>query len=270
MLLLAACHRGPGKDNGNILARVHDKYLYESELMGVIPANTAVRDSILMAQNFMNNWIQQELLLHKAEKNLSPQQKDFSRQLADYRKSLIIYAFERALISQQLDTLVKPQEIHTYFNQHLDDFQLKENIVKASFVVLDIDSPYVKQFKPLLMDTATVRTELEELCKAKARDYFLEHDIWVRFNDLIRQVPITTYNQEAYLRHNRYIEVQDSLYRYLVHFNDFKIKESTSPISMESERIRGIIINQRKRKLIETMQKELLQKAVEENNYEIY
>jgi hypothetical protein len=102
---------------------------------------------------------------------------------------------------------------------------------------------------------------LKDIAEHSASNYFLEDDVWLFFDDLVKEVPIKTYNQASFLRNNRVIVENDSLFTYLVRINSFKIADSVSPIGFEFDRIRTIIINIRKLELIERIEKEIFEKA---------
>ena len=66
---LFSCDYKPRKiTSENVLARVYNEYLYESDLKGIIPKGMSVNDSIMFARNYINNWVKQKLLINKAEK----------------------------------------------------------------------------------------------------------------------------------------------------------------------------------------------------------
>ena len=100
--------------------------------------------------------------------------------------------------------------------------------------------------------------------------YFLDDETWILFDNLLRFVPIKTYNKEAYLQNHLKIELKEDPYIYFVNFSDFKIKEGISPLSFEKENIRQIIINKRKLNIIRHMREEVFQTALENNDFEIY
>ena len=88
------------------MARVFDKYLYKADVAGVIPNGSSKQDSITLAKNYIQNWIKQQVILHKAETNLDEEKKDVEKKLEEYRNSLITYIYEKELIRQKLDTVV--------------------------------------------------------------------------------------------------------------------------------------------------------------------
>jgi hypothetical protein len=48
-----------------------------------------------MANSFIQSWIKQQVVLHKAETNLDEEKKDVEKKLEEYRNSLITYIYER-------------------------------------------------------------------------------------------------------------------------------------------------------------------------------
>lgn len=271
-LMLSACHLMPwNKKDDNVLARVHNKYLYASDVQRIINPGTAPLDSINIVNNYINSWIRQQLLLYQAERSLTQSQKDFTKQLEDYRNSLIIYEYESDIIRKKLDTVVNMAEIRDYYEKNQTNFELKENIVKVSYVQLDSDSKELTKLRKLWQtNDSKSKRELEKYCIQNGLNYSLWDDNWVFFNDLLKDIPIKTYNQESFLQYNRSIEVRDSAYIYLVEFREFQIKESVAPLSMHEENIRKIIMNRRKIELLQNLQNEIFENALNNNQFEIY
>jgi hypothetical protein len=116
------------------IASAFDNVLYSDELVEVMPDNLHAKDSLLFARNYINQWQHKKVVLHFAESNLQEEQLDFSRQIEDYRNSLIIYEYRKRLLNQNLDTLVTDEEIQTYYDEHKQEFTLKKNIVQVVFL----------------------------------------------------------------------------------------------------------------------------------------
>lgn len=270
LLLLTSCSYLKNEGDRPV-ARVDDDYLYESELAGLVAPGTSATDSLNLTKNYIESWIKRKILIHQAEKNLSEDQMDFSKQLDDYRTSLVVYAYENKLIAQRLDTVVDENEIRLYFEENQENFLLKNNIVRLSYVKIRLDSKQIRQFRRLFYsEDPDDREKLADLCDKHAVQYFLDNETWVIFDDVIKEIPIRTYNQEEFLRYRRSLEMQDSLFLYLAKFTDFKIKESTSPLQFERDRIKSIILNKRKLKLLNTMRQDIYDEALRNNTIETY
>lgn len=270
IILLGSC-KGPSGNSESVLARVYDDYLYESEVKGIIPEGTHGRDSVNIVKNYIASWVSQRLFLHKAEKNLTKNDLDFEKQLDDYRNSLIIYEYESKLIEQNLDTVVKVTDIEKYYNNNQQNFQLKNDIIKTYYARFESTLPVMSKVRNYFYsEKPESRDSLEAYIKKYSNMYFINDEIWILFNDLIRFVPLQTYNQEAYLKNHRKIELEDERYIYFINFVDYRIKDGISPMSFESENIRQIILNKRKIKIIEDMRNEVYQAALDQSDFEIY
>ena len=68
-LFLFSCDLIQDKSD-QILARVNDDYIFNSDLKKVLPKNLSFEDSILFTNNFINNWAKRKLLFEKALINL--------------------------------------------------------------------------------------------------------------------------------------------------------------------------------------------------------
>jgi hypothetical protein len=272
-ILMASCNLFEKKEDApqKAVARVFDKYLYLDELKAVIPADVSEADSAQIAENFIKSWIEQNLLLKKAEDNLTDQQKDFSKQLEDYRRSLIIYTYQRELLNQLLDTTITEEEIEDYYEKNKQNFELKDNIVKVRYIKVAKNAPDIKKLKKwYASDDPKDLQALESYCFQFAENFYLDDKTWLLFDDLLKEVPIKTYNKEDFLKQNKLIELEDSLSLYLLNIKGFKIKNSISPLSFEKENIRNIIVNKRKLDILNKLKQDIYNDAAKNSNIEIY
>jgi hypothetical protein len=271
LIFLTSCSYFFKKKTERVLARAYDEYLYESDLKGVIPSGVSAKDSANLARNFIDTWVHQKLLIQQAKNNLTSQQMDFSIQLENYRNSLTIYEYEHELVNQKLDTVVSEEEIENYYASNQQNFLLKENIVQLQYLKLPVRSQNLNQLRKLLnSDASEDKTKLSELAEKYAADYFLDDQNWLLLNDVLTQIPIRTYNQEEFIKTHHILEVQDSGFHYMIRFRDFRIKDNISPLSFEKERIRNIILNKRKMDLINKMHENVYDKALKNNDFEIF
>jgi hypothetical protein len=255
----------------HVIARAFDKILYISDLKTIVPKGLPHNDSVTIITNYVNNWLKQQVVLKKAEDNLTEKQKDVSHNLEEYRNSLITYIYESELIRQKLDTVVSENEIVSYYNDQQANFLLKDNIIKASYLIVPLSAPKLDKVRLWYKsDSPKDSALLLDYCHQFARDYYTGGDEWLLFDDLLKKIPIKTYDKEAYLRNNRFIEIEDTSGIYFINIRGFKIKESVSPLSFEKENIRALIINKRKLELIDAMEKATFNDALRNNKIKIY
>ncbi|MFW6020130.1 MAG: hypothetical protein ACOCPM_06065 [Bacteroidales bacterium] len=266
VLVTSGCQYFEKSPEGEPLARVGDAYLYKNDLRGLNTNSDSPQDSIQTAENYIDNWIQKQAILQKAEENLPEYQLDVEQQLREYRRSLIIHKYETELIRQNLDTIVTDNQIEEYYENHKNEFKLTDNIVRVLYVKVRSDAPNQRQLASFLKsDDPDEQQKLKEYCERYAVNYFLDDNSWLYFKDLLKEIPIETYNQESYLQNNRYVVEKDSMFKYYVYIKGFRVKESTSPLTFEKSRIRDIIINKRKMDLVREMKENVLNEARNKN-----
>ena len=258
-------------DTSDSIARVHDRYLDWDEVSKHVPDDLTGTDSINFVRNFAEDWIRKQLIYQKAKDNLTEFEIDIEEQLEEYKRTLYTYQFEQEIINQNLDTLITDQQIESYYKSHPGDFELKDNIIKVVYVKLKKDAPKLNLVKKWYRsESPKDRMSLEDYCHQYAENFYLNDDSWLMFDDLLKEIPIQMFDQESYLRNNRFIEVNEGPYLYLINIKGFKIKDSTSPLSFEKENIKKIILNQRKLKLVEELHTSLYQNAAGEKEFEIF
>jgi hypothetical protein len=271
MVIFSACtNLFQSEPEDRIVARANDKNLRISELADRIPDGLSERDSITLAENYITKWIQQEILIQKAKESLKSDEQDFSKQLDEYRNSLLLFTLEQNLVSQYLDTVVTPEQIEAYFTKNRSQFELKGNIVKFDFVKINKRSRHLREFRRLLKSSDPgLEKELAEYAEKNATDYWFARE-WISMNDLLDEMPLEVDNQALFLRRTNYAEADDSVYIYLVRINDFKTADSISPLEFEREKIRNIILNGRKLNLIEKKRQEFIDQAFKDDKAKIY
>lgn len=252
------------------LARVYDNYLYLKDIDGLIPAGTNSEDSIVMLNNFVKGWVEQQLIVHRALQNLTEQELDFSKQLESYRNSLIIFTYETKIVEQYLDTNVTNDDIESYYNTHTNDFILKEDIIKFFFIKINSTLEEANLFREMIRsENPESVDQLENLCKNKAEEYWLE-DEWLDFDEILMRIPFEIEDPQTFLKRNKYIQFKDEGFLYLANIREFKLKDALSPLEVEKENIKKIIINNRKLDLISRMRKDLMTAAKQNDEIEIY
>jgi hypothetical protein len=184
---------------------------------------------------------------------------------------LITYAYENELVKQKLDTTVADQEIEKYYTSNASDFQLKDNIIKVIYVKVNKKAPNIAKLKQLYKsESPKDKEQLASYCHQFALNFYLDDNSWLLFDDLLKEIPIQTYNKELFLQNNRYVEVSDSASSYFLNIKGFKTRNSISPLSFEKENIKNIILNKRKLQLISKMKEDVYNDAANNSKIEIY
>ena len=271
LVLLTGCDYFQKSSKEVVVAECYGKYLYESDLEGIVPEGATTMDSIQRVSTFIDSWVKRQVLIHQAENNLNKEVLNLDKQMEEYRNSLIIYTYESQLINQKLDTVVSEDEIAEYYEQNKEDFQLRNTMVRVAYVILEEDSKQVADFKKLLSDPDTLMLQnIDIQATYYAVKSYVDVDQWIRLDELTNIIPIQILNTESFLKKNKFVCFDMNEYTYIVRFVDYLLEESTSPIEMVRDNIKSVILAQRKQALIDKMQKALYEKAKRDHAFEVY
>ncbi len=268
--LLFSCRRPSGAEReGTVAVRIGESVLYKEDVEAQIPNGTLSNDSAHIADKIVKDWTLQQVMLKKAKENTAVSAAAFEKQIEAYKNSLILYDYQNRVLNQWLDTVVREEEIAAYYQQNMSQFYLKSNIVRVRFVKIRKDHRLAEKIKKEMFATPFTDENMLQLakwCQQAAENYYLEDEQWLYFNDLLREVPIQTYNQENFLKNNRNIEISAEESVYYVTIVDFKVRDMVSPLNFETERIRQILLNHRRQVFLQKMQRDLMREA-EENHW---
>jgi hypothetical protein len=269
-MIIVACSRS--KDEIP-LAKVGNKTLYYSDLMLDFSVGYSKEDSLRILQSEIKHWIMSELMAREADSYLDIKEKDFSRQIEEYKKSLSIFQFEKKWVLNNLDTIVAEADIEGFYNSNKSDFELKTNVLRLRFVKIDNSKPNsVKEQAKRLLFSNSYRDLpiLERFCEEYAENYFLDDSVWLIYDDVIKEIPFGNVIQKGTSSGSRKIELSDNNYDYFVLINELRIKDDISPLSIEKDNIRLIILQQRKAEMLDSLYQNLFINATNSGTYTIY
>jgi hypothetical protein len=270
ILFIYGCGPRNTETNERIAARVGDNTLLANDVESSIPKNLASEDSLIMAQSFVRNWVTQNLLLEKAELNLSGDQLDVSEKLEEYRQSLLIYLYQKEYVRQQMDTAVSESELLEYYDANKENFKLKDNIARMLFVRLASNNKDVsKVMKWCRSDKEEDREELNAYCQQHAIKFILMEDRWNVFNEVISEVPQDLYSSSNSLFRTGTIELSDTTGTYILSIKEVKSKNEVAPLEFEASSIQGIILNKRKIDLVKSLEQQIFDEGLSKNHVRI-
>lgn len=254
-----------------VLARAFGNELHWSDLRQVVPVSTIGEDSAALAQRYITGWLRDQVLVHRAEQNLGEEQKDFETQLEDYRKDRLIYAYEEALVSQKLDTVVSVAEIEAYWKENEADFGLKDNILRVRWSkVHEEDKRAVERLKRSFTSKDNDKLREYEVWLASRGIPIVDHSKeWITFDALGKEITTGRTGLRDYLGRTGKIVVQNGNDAYFLDILELRSRDSVTPLSMVMQDVRSIIINQRKLRFVEKIREDLFREALEQKDVEI-
>ncbi len=264
--LAAGCSREKDHKGRTPLVEVAGKYLYEEDLRTVLPLNISKDDSILFAEHYIKNWVEDVLLFDKAEGNI-PDNDKIALLVENYRRALIVHAYQDELVNQRLANEISDEEVAAYYEQNKGLFQTEDAYVKGLFIKVPLHSPDLNNVRAWYKrnDRNTIeKLEKYSLGNAVGYDYF--YDRWVSVSDMAARMPLKAGDEEGeYLDKNRNVEVKDTAFYYFLHVEEFLGKGEQRPLDFAKEEIKEILINLKRVEFINAVKEDLYRRASEKN-----
>lgn len=255
----------------DLVAEADGVMLFKSDLEEVIPKGLSPEDSIRLARQYINSWATDIVFQSIAQQQLSKSEKDVSKELEDYRKSLLKYRYEQLFVNERLDTAVSEDLVEEYFNSHKDKFVLDRPVVKARFLCISEDSPSLEKIrKKMSSGDVNDLVEADSLAYSSAMKFTAWGDEWIDIVTLAREYNLD-YRSLLSMVKGHWIEHTDSTGLTKIAFlSDMKGKGELSPLDYSAPMIKEMIISARKQSLINGLEQDLLKDARENGKFIVY
>ena len=251
------------QNDKKLIAVVYGSELFYSDLSFILSDFGSEEDSIIFVDSWIENWVKEQLMIHHSKKNLPDDIKAINQQVEEYQNQLIIYQYQNAMIKQKMDTTVYDYQIEEYYSENKKNFELKDHIVQMLYIKVNKNAPNLSNLKKwYLSDKESEKLLLEEYCYQFADEFSLDDTTWVYFSDVLGKTSLKVNNVEAYLKFNNSEIFEDSSGIYMLRFRNYRIKSSISPLVLQKERIKDIILNERKLEFLRELESNLYQNAL--------
>ena len=258
-------------DNGRTpILEVEGKFLYKDETDKIIPPNSTVIDSADIADRYIKKWATEVLMYENAKRNID--NLDEINKLADeYRQSLIIHAYEQALVAERLDPKISEKEAKNFYEEFKTHLTLEDNLIKGMLLIVPVGAPQMEAVKEWVRkgDTKSLeKIEKYSLQNAISYDYFMNK--WTPFTEITKKAPFVTENTSGFVLNTRFAEVSDSINSYLLHISKAIAAGDTEPYDYAKERITTTLLNRKKSDFIITFEKNVYNDALKKGNIKFY
>lgn len=263
LFLLCACKGGQNDGNAEVLATVGEKILKRSDVTAVIPKGISSSDSLFMAESFIKKWVKDALVYEVALNNLGDEKAEINKLVEDYRESLVRYRYQERLLREKLTADLRESDKLNYYEENQKKFILDKSLIKGLFLKIPADAPGVSDVKSWYKQTnvdALEKIEKYSVQNATLYDYF--YDRWVDFDAIMENIPLRISDPNAFLKANKFVEVADSSYCYLLNISEYLPSGSVAPYDYANARIIEMLINQRKMDFVRNFEEDLYNDAI--------
>ena len=249
--------------NNDILAKVYDKKLTKNDIEINYIQNISKEDSLNLVHSYIEHWIRKELLAYNAKKYIN-NKKEIKKLVEDYEKSLLVEAFQRQYIKENLDSQITNQQMKEFYDENKNNFHLDHSIVRFIYAKIDAKKRGLDKFYENWNNN---RFNLVYRYGSKySEKYFLKTKKWYDLKDMKSKVP------GFLLKKEKKYEVQKNVngFEYFLKVLETRHKEDIIPLSLIKDKLKKLIIEKRKSHLIDDYIEKLYKKEINNNNIKIY
>jgi hypothetical protein len=272
VLLLTGCENKNAKPQRRAVAEVGKVVLYYDQMPKLIQKGVNDEDSVALFQNYINKWAKRQLLLQKANNNLTQDSKnEIEKQLEETRSNLLIYRYQQQMIVEKMDTVISDAEIEDYYANNEKTFVLNTNIVKVLYIKLPVETPDLNKIRILIRSNDHKDLQqLEGLCYQFAEKFEDFNEDWIPMDQLIAELHTNIPDEENFLQRNTFLETNDSSSAYLVSIRDYRLRSSLAPFEYVKNDIKRVIWNTRRFEFIQSLENGIYNDALKDNSFKIY
>ncbi len=272
LLSLTACSffkkkQGADKD---VIARVNDDYLYASDIQG-ITKGVKGKDSVDMLKNYATSWVRKKLLLQKAKENIPEDDLGITKKVEDYRSTLFLYEYEKALINKKLDTAVSPKEMADWYEKLKGDFPLEKDVYLLFFIKLKKDARDIDNARKWVnkQDDEETARKLNGYCREFATSTVLNQGIWYDKDNVLKNFPLSEYDMASLWGSKNFKEFKTENGSWFIKIGDVMKKDQAAPVEFIHDQIVKAIIERRRILLIEKIYDKIYQDGIKSKSFEI-
>lgn len=263
-LLLASCG---GSSDEDVVVSFKDKDLTRKMLSHYIPEGVKGEDSIRFAQQAVQQWtLDQSVMAYALE--LDPELAErVAYKVEDYRAELIKHEYHTRLIEDSLTASISEPEIDAYYEKNKQHFRGKENMYCYFYIMTSKDD--VSDAADWIRSSSYSEIlKLREWARQNAIDYKVD-SLYVG-ESTIEQVSKGYYGELKNAGIGKLIRwngvIQGERRKYLFKMIDFIENGAPLPLHLCKDKIRGLIMNERKIALIDRNDKRILDNARANND----
>ena len=148
---------------------------------------------------------------------------------------------------------------------------MDKGLIKGLFLKIPVDAPGLTDVKKWYKSTDVASLEkIEKYSVQNATIYEYFYDKWVDFDEVMDNIPIHVSNPNAFLKANKYVEVADSSYCYLLNIKEYLPSGSVEPYDYASSHVTEMLVNQRKVEFLKKFEDELYNDAIRSGDVEFH
>lgn len=259
-----------GDEDGQNVARFNDSYLNNTDFLELM-TNYSAEDSVAKANNVINNWAINKILIERAKLNLTESRLNEIESLVDdYRSDLLSDSYLEALVNSTINLEVDSLEIQSLFDSNKNLFLLNEDIYRLIFIELPQDFSDTYEVRKRIRRFNEKDQYFLDSISYRYNSYSFDTKTWVSEKKLLNEFDFLNSYSYRSLKNYNFYQYKDSLSLYLIKIVGSARKGEISPIENVLSTLEYMSLNQRKKEVMLKIKANILKDALLNNKLEIY
>lgn len=270
LLFCGACKEQHDHGGRTLLVEMDGNFLYREDLQSVLPGGLSKDDSLLFAEHYIRNWAEDVLLYEKAQSNV-PNSDEIDKLVENYRKALIMHAYQQALIHQTLSEEISEEELNNYYEKHQELFKVERPLMKGLFIKVPLTAPQLSNVRRWYKtETREAVEHLEKYSLQNAVKYEYFYDKWIPVSEVLDLIPLKVRDTEGYLNKNRHVELKDTAFYYFLNVSDYRSSGEQEPYEFARAQVKDMLLNMRQVEFMKQVKNDLYQQAEKKDKIKYY
>lgn len=270
ILSLAGCSNRK-IDTTGLAARVGDRFLTMDEVLLNIPPGVTGADSVKIAKNYVNNWVEEQSVTLMAER-LIPDTKEIDRMVEEYRRQLLMWEYRRHMTLQNAGDEPEDEDIAQYYENHKSLLKLQRPIIRGIYIKIPDNARENNEIKKLYRSDKTDDMDKLEKLMDHAVNYEYFRDKWVDWSIIESRIPAKELDADPdnFPLNNDHLEVTSDGYTYYLQITDNLKAGDTMPLDYARDYIIDALQRENAVSYDKTLRKQLFDRAYRDGIAQIY
>ena len=192
--------------------------------MELIPDNLSEEETSLLVDQIIQNWVEEKLLLQAAKQSLSLNEQNFTAEINDLKKKLLIEKLFQKLTQDSAQFQVTEKELNQFIEKFVDPASRQKEYVRLNYIKMSKKSQVGNRLKEILFDDEkriAEKQKIVDIC-ADTIEYYIDDQSWLLLDYINQEFPFEIKNSEEIMGKYRMTDISDENYRYLILFFEYR------------------------------------------------
>ncbi len=261
LCLTSSCSSSGASESGKkgkLLAEVHDRQLYLSEVDFPTSSTLSKKDSAVIIQAHVEKWIRNAILLHHVENKTSDNPR-IQKLVGDYSNSLKINFFKEEYIKEHLDSNVNKVDLLNFYSKNNSGFKLDKSIIKLLYFKIKEDKKGLDRFYENWKGDKIQK--ILRYGKLNSDKHYSDYAKWYVFDEIIKDLPKFMVKKKKKYKN----QINKDGFEYFLNVIETRDKNEEIPFELVEEQIKNIVLKKKSSELVDEYIERLYKSEINKN-----